>query len=193
MQIVSVLVVTNQSGVTPSASIILVTSACLPVCLPACCCWSSQDPHPHTSRSAFLPAGGWHQALGSRVSDSTNTLPTAQLQPEGRQLWAHAVSRLPRIHSSTQHSTVQTIDTQKTQHAPIQTNGLLRVSSNKIHSSHSSPRLWKNSEKTPCFNHQACSILRRNGVKKKRAVEIRSLWCLKVALTLQPPLAQHTD
>lgn len=50
------------------------------VCLPACCCRSSQDPHPHTSRSAFFPAGGWHQALDSRASDSTNTF-TVGLNP----------------------------------------------------------------------------------------------------------------
>lgn len=51
-----------------------------PVCFPACCCRTSQDPHPHTSRSASFLAGGWHQALDSRVCDSTNTF-TVGLNP----------------------------------------------------------------------------------------------------------------
>lgn len=38
-----------------------------------CCCWTSQNPHPSSSRSASLSAGGWHQALASGASHSTNT------------------------------------------------------------------------------------------------------------------------
>lgn len=38
-----------------------------------CCCWTSQNPHPSSSRSTSLSAGGWHQALARGASDSTNT------------------------------------------------------------------------------------------------------------------------
>lgn len=58
--------------------------------LSACCCWTSQNPHPNISRSASLSVGGWHQALASGASDSTNTLtfgpnPYHEPPPPGRE------------------------------------------------------------------------------------------------------------
>lgn len=63
----------GQNGMRPSHRVSLPT-------LFACCCWTSQNPHPNTSRSASLSVGGWHQALAGGASDSPNTF-TLGLNP----------------------------------------------------------------------------------------------------------------